>query len=112
MVIEFEVKEILEEGKHEGKITNVEFREQNGYNYLDVYISVGNKYMLRAGFPANISKKSLLGQLLEKAGMKLQAGQKIKLTDIKKLLEGRTIEFVTVIEEGFNRVVRESIKFK
>lgn len=107
--IEIEVKEVVEEGKHEAKITDVQYRKEP-YQYIDIVFEIGNA-MVKAGFPARLSKKTQLGQLIERFGVDLSKTKKMKLSDIKALLVGKKVSLlVNYDDNGFLRVVKDSIK--
>jgi len=115
----------IEEGKHEGIITNVLHNlpneaEGRTYDYLDVVIKItdSDNVEVKTGFPANISELSTLGRLLKKAGMdieKLEEGEKVSVTDIKEKLVDREITFLSKNEKTSNgefaRVLKDTIEF-
>lgn len=110
--VEIEVREVLEEGKYDATIQDVRYRDEP-FEYVDVVFDIDGKVMVKAGYPAHVSKRSQLGQLLEKAGMDIQGKKSIKLSDIKNILVGRNVKVVlTYDDNGFMRVVKESIKFE
>lgn len=115
MKIELDVKETFEipEGKHTGKIVDVQQREEP-YHYVDLIIAVNglDKVTLKYGAPANLSVKSKLGKLVEKfSGKELTPKEKI---DITGLFMHKKVEFVTVNEETergtFARIADGSLK--
>lgn len=112
----FEVKEFvsLDDGKHEGKIKDVEINTRKEYTYADVIIALPDDEPLdeiKVGFPATISKLSGFGKLLMKCGFELNAGDEITLKVIKKGVIGKKVEFQThKTDEGFSNVLPETIK--
>jgi len=115
-----EVHEALKisDGAHSGIIDNVvhEKRGDEGqYDYLDLYINLkddnDNEATIKTGFPFYISESSGLGMILEKAGMKLKAGDTLKLSAIKDTLIGKKLIFQTFTEDKFARIMNKTIKF-
>ena len=116
-----EVHEALKisDGAHSGTIDNAvhETRGNEGqYDYLDIYVNTiddnGNEVTIKTGFPFYISESSGLGGILYKSGMKFNAGDKIKLSDLKKQLIGKKIIFQTFTEDKFARIMNNTIKFE
>lgn len=119
---EFEVKDYtpIEDGKHRGKITKIEFRDEP-YEYCDIFIMVNgeNPTEIKYGCPQNLTLSSKLGKLLTVFGLNLVAGQKINEDQIRTVLVNREVEFMTVTEmvlmkdkskREFARVVDDSVK--
>lgn len=116
-----EVHEALKisDGAHSGIVDNVvhEKRGDEGqYDYLDLYINLkddnDNNATIKTGFPFYISESSGLGIILEKAGLKYKAGDKLKLSDIKKVLVGKKLIFQTFTEDKFARIINKTLKFE
>lgn len=112
--MELEVKEsiALEDGKHEGVIERIEYKEEP-YKYTDVFIKEKkSNFELKYGCPTTVSDKSKLGRLLSRF-VQLKPGMKI---DPEKVLKGREVYFMTITEENkqgaFTRIVDNSIKAK
>jgi len=108
------VKEIktIADGKHTAHITNVIRDIRQGFDYVDIFLELDDiEGSIKAGFPCNISDVSSFGKLLKSAGIDFEAGDKISLSDIKKKLIGRTVEFTTFQDEQFSKVVNKTIKF-
>jgi len=113
--MEFEVKESrpLEDGKHNGKIVAVEYRD-TPYEYTDVVIEEAKtKIKLKYGCPSIVSEKSRLGKLLLAFKLVLKVGEKI---DPEKVLVGKEVVFMTLTEKTdkgeFSNIVAESVKPK
>lgn len=112
MKIKVEESIKLEDGKHEGEIEDVEYREKP-YNYTDVIIKtkVNNKDVkIKVGYPTNITENSALGQLLERFGAKLEIGKDLEPEEF--LTKGKEVEFQTVTKGKYYNVVLESLKPK
>jgi len=111
--MELEVKEkvMLEDGKHEGKIERIEYREEP-FKYTDIYIKENKTgFELKFGCPTNLSVDSKLGKLISKF-IEIKAGQKI---DPEKVLKGKGVLFMTMQEESgdgkvYTRIVDGSVK--
>ena len=112
--MEFEVKEAvsLEDGKYEGIVSRIEYREEP-YAYTDIFIKEKDSEMeLKYGCPSRISTKSKLGKLIGQFH-ELQKGAKI---DPEKVLLNKEVTFMVMQEKTndgvFSRVVDESVKPK
>lgn len=112
--MELEVKEplSLEDGKHEGVIERIEYRELP-FRYTDVYIKEKSKELeLKYGVPTSNSINSKLMKLLNKF-QQLEAKQ---VVDPEKILIGKECVFMTMTEETekghFVRIVEGSVKPK
>jgi len=109
--MEIEVKEskTINEGKHEGIITQIEYREEP-YAYTDIFIE-SEGITLKVGYPTTISEKSMLGNTLKRFGVKLEVGKKINPT---KILVGKKVEFITLNKDRdgkeFAKVIPDSLK--
>jgi len=112
--MEFEVKEpiCLAEGKHEGEITKIEYREEP-YRYTDIYIKEKESGIeLKYGCPTTGSINGKLMRTISKF-QDVKAGMKV---DPEKILIGKEVVFMTINEdtkEGtFIRIVENSLKPK
>ena len=110
--MEIEVKEMkpLEDGKHEGVITRVEYRTEP-FSYTDVFISVSKEgFELKYGCPTSAGTESKLMILLS-AFTQIRAGMKV---DPEKVLIGKKVTFISMQEKTkkgiFNKIVDGSIK--
>jgi len=102
----------LDEGRQEGEVTRLEYRE-TPYRYTDVYIREKTTQLeLKYGCPTSGSVNGKLMKLLAKF-QKVAAGMKI---DPEKVLVGKEVVFMTQNEETkdgtFIRVVDNSVKPK
>ena len=102
----------LEDGKHEGQVEKVEYRDEP-YKYTDIFIKEkGSELELKYGAPTSSSTNSKLMKLLAKFG-EIKAGQ---VVDPEKVLVGKEVVFMTLTEETekgrFVRIVDGSIKPK
>lgn len=113
--MELEVKESvsLEDGKHEGVISRVDYREEP-YRYTDTYIKEKEtEFELKFGCPTSSSTNSKLMKLLSKF-QEIKPGMKV---DPEKVLVGKEVIFMTLQEEGkdkkkYTRIVDGSVKPK
>lgn len=112
--MEIEVKEgiHLEDGKHTGKITRVEYREEP-YRYTDIYIEEKLTTLeLKFGCPTSKSINSKLMKLLSKF-TEIKSGMKV---NPETVLHNREVEFMTLQEQTekgtFTRIVDNSVKPK
>jgi hypothetical protein len=111
--MELEVKSAVyvEEGKHQGEITKVEYRH-TPFEYTDIYIRVdGVDATLKYGVPTKLSPSTALGVLLTSFGQPLQIGQRI---DPEKALVGKRCEFLVMTqvkgEKKYSEVVKNSLR--
>jgi len=120
--MEIPVKESIEieDGKHYGKISKLEFRSEP-FEYVDIYIDLdagnGNTITIKDGCPATISTKSKLGQTMMRFGCteKEISENTGKTLDPEKYIKiGTPVEFMTMKDpkSGFSRVVEGSLKPK
>lgn len=113
--MEFEVREriVLEDGRHEGTITRIEYRTEP-YKYTDLFIKEEKSQLeLKYGCPSNVSMDSKFGKLL---GKFIELKPKMKI-DPEKVLVGKEVVFMTMQEEGsdnktYTRIVEGSLKPK
>lgn len=113
MELEFKADITLEDGKHEGVITEVQYRE-TPYRYTDVFIKDKKTgATIKVGFPTTVSPKSGLGKLLLKFNPSLKPGVKVSP---EYQLVGRECYFLTVTEQTddgeYARIVKDSVKPK
>ena len=112
MELEVKANKRIEDGKHKGVISRIEYRTEP-FEYTDVYINMPEeKIEVKYGCPTNLSEQSKLGRLLTSLRVKLEVGKKV---DIDKELVGKAVEFMTIVrrtKEGkeFAEIVEDSIK--
>lgn len=98
----------LDEGRHEGVIIGVEYRDEP-FKYTDIIIE-SEGVRLKAGYPTLVSENSKLGKLLLRFGDILIAGNE---TDPDNLI-GRKCQFlVTTVEKGereYSNVLPETVR--
>lgn len=103
---------VIEDGRHKGHISNLIRDTRQGFDYVDIFIELdGEEGSIKTGFPCNISALSGFGKLIKESGMEFEAGDKLNLSDIKKHLIGKNIEFKTFRETDFANVVNKTIEF-
>lgn len=112
--MEFEIKESvsLEDGRHEGVVSKIEYRTEP-YQYTDIYIKEKkHEFELKYGCPSVVSERSKLGKLLGQF-TELKKGEKI---DPEKVLVDKEVTFMTMQERTndgtFTRIVDGSVKKK
>ena len=110
--IEAQETKQIDEGKHEGFITAIEYREEP-FEYIDVYVDCEG-VELKTGFPAYLTKNSGLGRFLQEMGIDFNVGDVITLKDMQNKLVGKKISFLTanqVTEKGiFAKILNTTIK--
>ena len=100
----------LEDGKHAGKVSKIEYREEP-YKYTDVFVKPdGFDFELKYGCPTNDGIGGKLMKLLAKF-TKIEAG---KMVDPEKVLLAQDVSFMSMQEEKgdktFVRIVEGSLK--
>ncbi len=101
----------LEDGMHQGVITDVQERIGGTWNYTDIIIeSEGMK--INSGYPSEVHNFTALGKLLQRFGVKLVEDEDI---DINKELVGKKCQFQTMTKEvkgkgDFSNVIPETVK--
>ena len=99
----------IEDGKHQGIIVDVQYRD-SPYNYTDILIEFNGGLQLKAGYPTKLMEKSKLGLLLRRFGLVIAEG----LVVDPNILIGRRCEFITMTEDtpkgSFARVITESVR--
>jgi len=102
----------VEDGKHEGKIVAVEYREKP-YEYTDFVIEFEETKKIRYGVPTALSPDSKLGRLLALFSADVKVGNDI---DPEEVMMNREVEFMTITMEtqrgSFPTVVSGSLKPK
>lgn len=106
----------LEDGKHQGKIVEIENKPitVNGEDkpYLHIWIKPTDAdFKLKYSVSHNLSEKSKLGKLLKNFNIGLSVGQEI---DIEPTLIDKDVVFVTIQKQGntgkFVEIAEDSIK--
>ena len=102
----------VEDGKHEGKIVGVEYREQP-YEYTDFIIEFEESKKIKYGVPTALSPDSKLGRLLKLFAVDVKVGNEI---DPEEVMIGRDVSFMTMTKQtdrgSFATVVQDSVKPK
>lgn len=118
MAIEMQESKAIDEGKHQGGIVGIEIRENKGFTYMDVIVSVGDKkkedgapFTLTAGYPLPMSAGGMTAKLFERFGITAEIGQEI---DEKDLI-ARACTYQVVAEEGkdgknYSNILRQTLK--
>ena len=112
MEIQVEAVKRIEDGKHEGEIIAIEYRQQP-HKYTDIVIEFEEGKKIKTGVPTAVTTESKLGKLLLDFGANLQVGQGINPEDV---LVGKLCTFMTmtrVTERGsFANVISGSLRPK
>jgi len=112
-------------GKHEGKIGGITrmTSEDGQFVYLDFNVMVidvevpkgSDIPVLRMGFPLNLSSKSGLGVLMQKAGFDISKKNSYSINDFRKVFLNRKIVFLVdeqKTDKGtFTNILRDTVKF-
>lgn len=92
MKMKVEAAKEIDDGRHDGKIIDIEYRE-NPYQYTEIVIEETSRGMkLKAGYPTYLSPVSKLGKMMLRFGVNLQIGQEID----PDVLVGKECSFVVV----------------
>jgi len=83
---------VVEEGKHEGVIIGVEYREKP-FEYTDLVIEFGKDNKIKAGYPSFITPVNKLGRLMIDFGCSLTIDAEI---DPVKVFVGKKCTFMTM----------------
>ena len=67
MKLKVEAQTTLEDGKHQGRIVDVEYRTEP-YKYTDIVIEFSEGQQIKAGYPTKLMENSKLGLLLKRFG--------------------------------------------
>jgi hypothetical protein len=99
----------LADGRHEGKIIAVRYRDKP-FEYTDLEIA-SEGAILKAGYPTKIMQESKLGLLLKRFGVLVAEG----MTVDPDVLTGRDCEFMTMQKPGkkggvFANIIPDSVK--
>lgn len=108
----------IEEGKHNGFITDFKKSDTSKYNYVDVFIQLDD-YIdvqpIKVGFSCKnweISELSSLGIFLRDSGLKFVEDDELTFDKIKTHLIDKKATFTTYNDEkGFARVPIKTISF-
>ena len=104
----------LDDGKHEGVINDVKYRD-DPYNYCDVVVGIDDAE-ITVGYPTVINAESALGQLLVRFGAKLEIGKDLEPEEF--LTKGKEVVFQTVKQKNkkdgkeYSNIMKETLKPK
>ena len=108
MEMPVEKPNVIDDGKHQGRIVDVIYREEP-YKYTDIVIEFEG-LNLKAGYPTKMMETSLLGELLKRFGMVVAVG----MTADPDKLKGRMCEFITMTElknnKSYAKIIPASVK--
>ncbi len=104
----------IDDGKHEGEITNIVYKDKP-FEYVDVVIKEKEQGIeMKLGLPFKVTENTALGRVLEVFGAKLEVGKDIEIEDFLK--KGTAVEFETKTETTkkgtFARILTETLKPK
>lgn len=109
MKLKVNTASIVEDGIHEGVITEIQYRT-DPYEYTDVITEVEGM-RIKVGYPTFISPESKLGKLLLRFGATLDPDTMIEPEDI---LVGKKCKLQTIREtkgdKSYCRIIPESLK--
>lgn len=108
MKIKVEERKILEEGKHEGAIIAVEYREKP-YKYVDFVIETTENeatFKLKAGYAQYLRVDTQLGLLFKRFGYNLKVGQNVEPEE----LIGKKVQFLTVTKNRYANILPATLK--
>ena len=111
MKMQWEEPTKIPEGKLNGEIVRIEYKEEP-YRYTDVYIKLdGKKVELKYGYPSNLNPNSKLGRFLIAMGAEYE---KQKEVDIEETLLNKRVAFVVVTkttgDKKFSTIVDYSVR--
>ena len=104
----------LADGKHEGTIEDIRYRD-DPYAYTDVLIKVDDSE-LKVSYPTNIQPDSVLGELLARFGAKIEVGTEYEIEEF--LTKGKEVVFQTIKQKSkkdgkeYTNIIKESLKPK
>ena len=114
MELEIKAPTTIEEGKHNGVIIGVEYREKP-FPYMDLVIEFKvneEPVKLKSGYPQSVTPDSKLGRELINFGASLEVGGSI---DPEKVFVGKAVSFMTMnkkTERGtFANIVNGSLRW-
>lgn len=109
MELEVQESKIIEDGKHEGIIVDVQYRTEP-YAYTDVIIEL-KEMKIKAGYPTTLALGTKLADLMSRFGITLAVGQTV---DPNEVLVGKPCQFMTIAETTqkgtFPKVLPDSVK--
>lgn len=110
MEIKVEAPKRIEDGKHEGVIVEVRYRE-TPYAYTDFVIEFDEGKKVITGVPTALTPESKLGRILLDFGASLEVGESI---DPETVLVGKKCSFMTMTKTSdrgsFANVVQGSLR--
>ena len=111
MKIKVEETKSLEDGRHQGEILDIQYRE-DPYQYVDILISCEGM-TLKASYPQKLAPRTMLGKLLSRFGAEVKTGEEI--SPEAYITKGKKVEFFTLTEkddEGneYTKILRETLK--
>ena len=106
MEMKVEEAKVIEEGKHIGKIVDVQYREQP-YAYTDLVIELANGIKLKAGYASKLSPVTKLGKLVEAFGAELVVGEVVNLESV---FVGKGCSFLVEKDGNFFNIIPKSVK--
>ena len=104
----------LVDGKHEGSIKEITYKE-TPYKYVDIVVTENKEKLdLRCGVPQHITESSALGIILKNFGAIVKEGEQIEIEEFIKI--ETAVEFITMTEETkkgtFSRIIPSSLRPK
>jgi len=106
MELKVEEAKTIEEGKHVGKIVEVQYREKP-YAYTDLVIELANGIKLKAGYATKLSPVTKLGKLTQEFGAELVVDEVVNLDDV---FVGKGCTFLVEKDGNFFNIIPKSVK--
>jgi hypothetical protein len=106
--MEIEVKESMKilDGKHEGIVTEIRYREQP-FPYTDFVLEFEEGKKVITGVPTSLTIDSKLGKILVDFGASLEVGGTV---DPEKVMIGKKCSFMTMTSGKYANVVQGSLR--
>lgn len=108
---------VLDPGVYEGEITSlskrtVDTKDGDEATYLDISIKTegesGDPIEVTAGYPLNVTRRTMLGKMLKRFKQNLKVDKKLHLS---KTLKDTKVQFqVKENEDGYSEVIRDTVR--
>jgi hypothetical protein len=114
MIIKWKESIKIDDGKYQGIISKIEYREKP-FSYTDIFIIIEqHDVQLKYSCPTNLTPESKLGRLLIALGEKFNKNKEV---DIEKILVGKQVELMIMNKPSkkdktkeYAEIVEDSIK--
>jgi hypothetical protein len=95
----------IEDGRHEGKIVEVKYRD-DPFQYTDFIIEFEEGKRLKASYPTNVKPSSALARVISDFGFDVKVGSEVE----PEWLIGKQCSFMTMRDGKFANVVKGSMR--